>query len=71
MKVNGNFIKSYLNSIKSENMEIQFKKIKELLDNICLEYETLTGINGNVIIEVYNMYFIIDTNEKFVLIELD
>ena len=79
MEINKNWkvkdIKEYLNFISLEKWgeyykEKQLEKIMIMLDALDLSFTKFRSINGYNIIEVHEMYFIIETEKKFVLVEI-
>ena len=63
-------IKKYLKSLENESKTFQLKKIINMLNFLELEYTILKSANGYNIIEVYELYFIIETEKSYKLVKI-
>lgn len=64
-------IKKYLKLLKNEgvNKTLQLKKILLMLDFLDLEFEIYNSKNGYNIIEVYELYYILETEKRYKLVK--
>lgn len=58
-------LKKYL-----KNKDIDLLKILKILNVLQLEYTIFRSKNSYYIIEVYELYFIIETNKKYKLVKI-
>ena len=63
-------IKNYLKFLENDNKTLQLKRIINMLNFLDLEYTILKSVNGYNIIEVYELYFLVETEKRYKLVKI-